>query len=178
MKSWSQFLVEKTEHEFSSTQVQVPQHIAKQILEWSKKNIPDSELAEDGREDNIHVTVLFGLHTNESGPVKAVLTGEKPVTFELGEISLFQSERHDVVKFSVHSPDLERLNKKLRDECEYTSNFPKYVPHCTIAYVRSGTGKKYAGNKDFAGTKVTVDEVLFSDKLRDKTPIKLTGKDS
>jgi 2'-5' RNA ligase len=176
MKSWNQFLLEKTEHEFSSTQVNLPVAIAKRIRAWGREFIPDSALFPgEGREDEVHVTVLFGLHGNDVDEVREVLRGVGPIKLTLGKSSIFEGEKFDVVKLSVVSADLVQLNKKLRDKCEHTLTHPKYVPHCTVAYVKKGLGRKFVGDDSFDGVEVTVGEVLFSDKFRVKSVVRLGG---
>jgi hypothetical protein len=176
MRNWKQFLLEKTEHEYSSTHVNLPHALAEKVMKFGKKLIPDSDVydIEDyGREDDCHVTILYGLHDKTPDRVKKVVKGEKPITFEIKETSVFENEEYDVVKFTVESKDLHRLNEKLRKNCSFSSTHPKYEPHCTIAYVKKGTGKKYAGNTEFSGTTVTVDEIVFSNQYRIKTKIVL-----
>ena len=174
MKTWQQFLLEKAEHEFSSTQVNLPESIAGKIHRWGCQFIPNSDIyPEEGREDEMHVTVLFGLHDNEPDDVEEALEGESPIKLTLGKTSIFEAEKYDVVKLGVESDDLHRINAKLRDRCEHTMTYPEYKPHCTIAYVKKGMGKKYIGNDKFAGTKLEIDEVLFSNKRREKISIRL-----
>lgn len=174
MKTWQQFLLEKAEHEFSSTQVNLPGSIASKIRHWGHQFVSDSDVdPEEGREDEVHVTVLFGLHDNEPDDVEAALEGEGPIKLTLGKTSIFECDKYDVVKLDVNSEDLHRLNAKLRDHCEHTQTHPQYKPHCTIAYVKKGVGKKYIGSDKFAGTKLEIDEVLFSNKSRVKTAIRL-----
>jgi len=176
MKTWKQFLLEK-QHDYSSTQVNLPTDIAQKIMKWSHQFIAEEDVyTEDdhGRETEPHVTVLFGLHDNDAHSLKNALKGEKKVTMELKETSIFESAQYDVVKFTVESEDLYRLNRKISDACENTQSHPSYSPHCTISYVKKGTGKKYIGNKEFDGTKLIIDHILFSDKNRDKTKIALT----
>lgn len=174
MMTWQQFLLEKTEHEFSSTQVNLPAAVAKRVRAWGKEFVPDSALFPgEGREDEVHVTVLFGLHGNDVSEVREVLRGVGPVKLRLGKSSIFEGGEFDVVKLGVVSADLVRLNKLLRDGCEHTLTHPKYVPHCTVAYVKKGLGKRFVGDGSFDGVVVTVGEVLFSDKSRTKSAIRL-----
>jgi 2'-5' RNA ligase len=87
--------------------------------------------------------------------------GFGPIELTLGEISIFENEDQDVVKISVVSPDLVRLNKIISDNLDHTDTFT-YTPHVTLGYVKPGAGQKYVGRKDFAGTKVKIKEILFS----------------
>lgn len=169
-------MLERTEHEFSSTQVNLPLSIASKMIRWGRELIPDKALyvkdGDFGREEEVHVTVLFGLHANKADQVKEILEGEPPIHLTIGKTSIFESQEYDVVKFSVESEDLKRLNQKLR-ACEHTNTHPSYIPHCTIAYVKKGLGKKYVGKDKFDGTEIVLHEVLFSNKSRIKTHIPL-----
>lgn len=179
MKTWSLFLIEKEgEFHYSCVMADFPNSIATQIRKWGKNLIEKDDLytkeAEGGLETEIHVTVLYGLHDTKPNQVVSLLKGHSPIRLKLGAVSIFETNpEYDVVKLSVESEDLKKLNRLLRKECKYTSDFPKYIPHCTIAYVKKGRGKKYAGNKKFAGTSVTVRELEFSSKNGKKTKIKL-----
>lgn len=172
MKTWKQFLEEKAEHEFSSTQVNLPEPIAGKIRRWGHQFVADEDVdPKEGREDEVHVTVLFGLHADEPDEVEEALEGTGPVRLTLGKTSIFECAEYDVVKLDVESEDLHRLNKKLADCCQHTQTHPTYKPHCTISYVKKGRGKKYVGNDKFAGTSVEINEVLFSNKNRVKTAV-------
>jgi 2'-5' RNA ligase len=183
MTKWEQFLVEKKgqTYDFSSTQIDLPVEIARKIVAWGKENIPDDQLHVDedggkGREDEIHVTVLFGLHDATPFRVRSVLEGHKPIKIELGTTSVFtNSDQFDVVKINVISPDLHELNKALKDACPHTCKYD-YSPHVTVAYVKKGKGWQHGRDDEFLGEKFVADEVTFSSKLKKKTKIKL-GRD-
>lgn len=165
-------------HKFSSTQIQLPKSIGA-IMARLAAEIPDTELAQDGREDDHHVTVKYGLHTNQVADVRAILKDEPPVAVRFGKTSLFDSAEtkndYDVVKVVVESGDLKRLNAKISKALEVTDTYPTYKPHATIAYVKAGRGYKYSGRDDLVGEEVIVDTVYFSNKDGDKIPISLGG---
>jgi hypothetical protein len=98
-----------------------------------------------GFEDKPHTTILFGFHEEKGtlSKIKKLLKGQGEIEVILEGITLFESEKYDVVKFDVHSEELTRLNQLMKDNFDYTNNFPEYHPHMTIAYVKSGKGKKY-----------------------------------
>lgn len=179
MKTWEQFLLEQIS-EYSSTQVNLPLPIANKIKKWAKNFIKEDDLYDKdqphyGRENEFHITILYGLHANNSKHIQKLLEKETPIKLELKETSIFESKEYDVVKFTVKSEDLKRFNKKIVKNCDHTTNFPQYSPHCTIAYVKKGTGKKYIGNKEFDKVKIIVNNMLFSDKNRIKTKINLVN---
>ena len=173
---------EKTQvkYDFSSTQVNLPTRISNKIIAWGKENIDDKDVyrvgEKFGREDEIHVTVLYGLHEEKVEPVREIVEGEPPVELELGEVTAFTNNvKFDVIKLTVISPDLRRIHKKLKESLEFTSDYPQYQPHCTIAYVRSGTATQYTGTAPFRGEKIKLDHIVFSSKNGEKTRIKLKG---
>lgn len=96
-----------------------------------------------GLETEPHVTLLFGLHPEVSEKeVSDVVRNFKYDSCKLYNVSTFNNEKYDVLKFDVEGPCLHDVNKQLR-ELPHTSNFPDYHPHMTIAYLKPGAGKKY-----------------------------------
>lgn len=97
-----------------------------------------------GLEDEPHVTILYGLHEEvRLEDVKKHLIPLKKIKGKLTNISYFEPNDYDVLKFDVESPYLNMLNKRITDNFPFTSDFPDYHPHMTIAYLNKGTGKKY-----------------------------------
>lgn len=166
----------------SNTQVEFSKEQAKPFEDFRNtvidpKDVADKSVLPEYAKDGIHqiephITVKYGLHTNDHEDVMPTLKGEKPVEIELGKTSVFKgSEKkipgtdkpvpYDVVTVKVKSSDLKRLNKKLTEGSENTTTFP-YDPHVTLAYVKAGEGEKYAGRTDFEGQKYTFNGVTFS----------------
>ncbi|MCK9459664.1 MAG: 2'-5' RNA ligase family protein [Proteobacteria bacterium] len=177
MLTWQQYLEKHgTSYDYSSVQVDIPQHLAKKIIAWGKKHIPEKELYKEGshfgRENEIHVTILYGLHTSKSEEVKEIVKGNA-IKFTLGKISIFEHDaKYDVVKIEVQGQSLHQLNKKLK-QLKHTSSFPTYCPHVTLAYVKKGQGKKYIGINEFSGEIIAAKEIIFSSKDDTKVKIKL-----
>jgi len=97
-----------------------------------------------GLEDEPHCTLLFGLHDNEIDTNK-VLDVMKQFSFgnvKAHNISLFENENYDVLKFDIKGDNLHKANSALK-QFPYTSNFPNYHPHMTIGYLHPGMGAKY-----------------------------------
>jgi 2'-5' RNA ligase len=152
-------------HKFASTQINLPADIANALMEWGQDNIPDELLAEDGREGQPHVTVLYGLHDDNRVDVQAAAIGMGPIRVSIGHIDIFEADEYDVVFATVHSPDLFRLRGRL-ERLEHTSTYPEYKPHATIAYVKKGTGKVFKDQwpaLDIGG-EVTLDTFYLSDR--------------
>ncbi len=170
-----------TEKKVSSTQVNIPESEKKPFIDYAN-SIPEKELyseikngvEEYGKETEPHVTALYGLKTTNPKDVEKVIKDYGDIELELGKTSLFKQDNYDVLKVDVKSDDLKAINKKLRDNLEYKSDFPDYKPHLTIAYLKPGEGKKYVGDTRFEGKKIKLSELLFSDPDYKKTPIKLS----
>jgi 2'-5' RNA ligase/Mlc titration factor MtfA (ptsG expression regulator) len=169
---------------FSSTQINLPDEIAGRVAK-AAKNISAADLAEEGREPEPHVTVKFGLHTDDAEAVRKLIESEPPIRVRIGKSSVFPAteasgqrggSQHDVVKLDVHSEDLHRLNAKIASALEHTDTHPEYKPHVTLAYVKPGVGQKYVGMTDLEGTETTIDHVVFSGKGGQKVEIPLRGK--
>lgn len=115
-----------------------------EILKYIKPEDLYTEERGYGLEKDPHATVLYGFHDDVKSEDVLDLLNE-PVEITLKKISIFENEDkpYDVVKFELESKGLEELNSLMRDKFDYTNDYPDYNPHCTIAYVKKGKGKKY-----------------------------------
>ena len=104
-----------------------------------------------GLETEPHTTLLYGLHSDEIDDNHVMDASTKhpiPKTLRLHNPSLFQNEKYDVLKFDVDSDHLHKINSELK-KFPFTSDYPDYHPHTTVAYLKKGMGEKYA--KDLSG---------------------------
>lgn len=169
-------------YSFSSVQVNLPDQLAQKIIKWGKDNIPDEDLYKEdnghlGREDEIHVTVLYGLHSESPIQTKELTSKVPAFPIELTTISLFTTnDLFDVIKIGVDSSDLVALNEKLRKNVQHTNKHGAYQPHITVAYVKKGLGWKYNGMAEFDGEIFTANHVIFSSRSGTKERIPLTAK--
>ncbi len=101
-----------------------------------------------GLEEDPHITLLFGLHPEVTlKQVTGVLDKYTFTGCRVYKPSLFVNPKYDVLKFDIAymargGAFLDKINKDLK-QFPYTSDFPDYHPHMTIAYLQPGTGKKY-----------------------------------
>ena len=168
-------------YDYSSVHVDIPKEIADDIIKWGRKEISDREIfvmPRDpglGREDEIHATVLYGLHTDKPDQVQKLVSGQEPPKVRLGKVEVFTNpDKYDVVVIHVISHDLRRLNKMLRDNVAYTNKYDSYRPHVTIAYVKKGKGWQYRGTDIWEGREFTCNHLVFSST--DGTKHKITFK--
>lgn len=169
-----------TSGKFSSTQVNIEEPLKGQIVDWIKSITLESDLAEDGIETDSHITVKYGLHTDDADAVCRLIENLPPIRATLGKTSIFEvsksdGRRFDVVKIDIDSDDLHRFNKIISDSLEHTDTFPNYHPHLTLAYVKAGHGPRYAGLTRFEGTELVFDWLTYSSKQQEHTDIDLCG---
>lgn len=176
-------------YDYQSTQVNLQDRDSKDIIDFAKK-IPEDELSKDptdnykaaqtGREDQPHITTLYGLGNDVTkDDIQKVLGDIKPFEVKLGKTSLFENDKYDVLKVDIDSPELRLVNKKLKALPTPGETFKDYKPHITIAYLKKGEGKKYSGNTTFEGKTITFNELTFSrsDGVQIKIPLKETVDD-
>ncbi len=162
---------------FSTTQFDLPDDVAGVVLSMKSQIHPD-DLASDEHAgpDFPHITIKYGLHTDDPDEVRAAFAGESPVSITLGETSVFENEDGDVVKIEVDGKQIRRLNARLSERLRHTTTHADYMPHVTIARVRSGLGEKYAAKLSaLRGKSIAFDRVSFSNRYRVKTSIPLDG---
>ena len=161
-------------HEYSSTQVNFSPEATKEFLSSQKSLINKNDLYKPnsgmGLEINPHVTILFGIHAKHpSIDLMNIIETYPKITVTLGDISIFKGiekdDPFDVVKVDVRCPDLHVLNYILMDSCENTQDFPEYIPHATVAFVKPDTCDYLEGLNRFSGICFLADCVIFSDQL-------------
>jgi 2'-5' RNA ligase len=97
-----------------------------------------------GLETEPHTTLLYGLHEEvTTDQIKNVIRSIIFSSCEIKDASIFENEKYDVLKFNVSGEGLVEANNLLK-QFPFTSNYPDYHPHMTIAYIKSGIGEKYA----------------------------------
>lgn len=163
---------EKTAYKFGCLMLKT------ELKNWSKflNLIDDNDLYDDetnhyGKEKEVHVTVLYGLHEEVMlQDIKNILHDvELPISATVVGVSIFDNKDYDVLKFELKSNELTKLNKLLK-KLPFTSNFPDYKPHMTIAYLKKGCSDKYLEefklNKEYT---IEFNQFKFSESNGNKT---------
>ncbi|MCC6681917.1 MAG: 2'-5' RNA ligase family protein [Phycisphaeraceae bacterium] len=139
-------------------------------------------MAPDGRENEPHITVKFGLHSADPQQVANLLKGIGPIRVKFGRISHFPPAPYSrggaVLKYDIESPDLMAINALISDRLEVTDTYKHYVPHATIAYVQPGFVAKYEGDGALTGKEATIDKIMFAGADGKRYEITLRGKAS
>lgn len=110
-----------------------------------KDDVYDDGSGKYGVEAEPHVTILYGLHDDKFkfDDLKEMLPPVSTMTAILSAISHFECPEYDVLKFDVDAPKYHHVNKRIRDKFQYTTDYPEYHPHMTLAYLKKGCGCKY-----------------------------------
>ena len=168
-------------YDFSSVHIDLPKPIAEEIIDWGRKHITDNDIFVSqsepsfGREDEIHSTVLYGIHSDKSNELKKLVNGEKPISVKLDKIEVFDNPPNfDVVVIKVISEDMNRLNKLFKEKLEYTNKYKSFRPHVTIAYVKKGRGYKHKRIKKWIGKEFKANYLVFSSTNGTKEKIPLS----
>lgn len=167
-------------YDHSSTQVDLPEQIAREVMVWGKANFPKADLCTTGDahglEDEIHCTLLYGLTVEGPSGVADFFKKVKPFEVRLGIINAFKDDKHhDVIKIDVESPIMEKLHYALRENFKNKSTRPTYCPHVTIAYVKKGKADRFIGDEKFRGVVFKVNAITYSSKDGKKIQMPLLG---
>jgi hypothetical protein len=115
-----------------------------------------------GLEDEHHVTLLYGLHSDEvdEADVMAISADDIP-GITLSNLSTFESKDYDVLKFDATCDKLHEINANLA-KLPHTTSFPDYHPHATIAYLKPGCAEKYINEFKTYENIVEPQEIVYS----------------
>ena len=90
----------------------------------------------------VHITVAFGININTDINLIKEIVRNRPSYFQITELSLFENDNFDIIKFDVMSSDLRILNHIIKSKMEVKSIYNEYHPHLTVAYVPKGMGRE------------------------------------
>lgn len=153
---------EASKYQFSSVQANLYVPESDRVMEFGRALIPDEDLVDvTARENEPHVTVLYGLHTANPDDIREIIEGEPAFAVEVGKVRIFRQDDRDVVYVEAFSESFQRLHDKL-SVLTHTSTHPTYTPHITLAYVKKGAADKHEGRADLEGTSFPVTSLMFS----------------
>lgn len=126
-----------------------------------------------GLEDNPHCTLLYGLHDIVTlNQVQSITDSFTYGNCELYNVSIFESNEYDVLKFNVRGKNLNETNTELK-KLPHTSDYPNYQPHLTISYLQKGTGKKYVEKLKNNTYVVASEHIIVSEVNGDSTKLSI-----
>ena len=139
-----------------------------------------TEDAPNGIPTEKHITVKYGILTEDVEEVASVVAGTLPIVVKLGRAGVFHNEDAAVIRLSVESPDLQRLNQKVCKRLKTVETHPGYKPHLTIAYMVQKKDDPYYYraffSDEFEGREFFADRVVFSAAGGDRYSILLNGE--
>lgn len=177
-KHWDKFLMEKKNGDYSYGCVMLDVKISKDKWAEIQALVSDEDIFEGnqyGREDEPHITLLYGIHNDvPDNDVADICEDFEPVTVEVKKVGLFKTDEYDVVKFDIDSKELNGFNDKLK-ELPYTNGYPDYKAHMTICYVKPGKGDsiKKTINESIEDMEFSCSEITYSTAYDGKMKIQL-----
>lgn len=116
-------------------------------LEELFDQIDQNDLHEKGVERDPHVTVVGNIPVSISPDslLRSAL-GQTIEKLKLTTVTYFECEEYDVLKWDLDSDSVDELRSihdPIVEKFKIEEKYPDYHPHSTIAYLKSGTGKKY-----------------------------------
>lgn len=162
-------------YDFSSTQINLPFSLSTLIVNWGTIHLSNDIIFQVdgnyGRENEIHITLLYGLLQDKPEEVEKYISRFNSFKVQLGKVSKFDNNpKFDVVKIDVISDELVKLNSLLKVKFRHANRYPVYHPHVTIAYINKGEDCNF-DKEAFEGTEFEVKSVIYSSKDGVKTPI-------
>lgn len=152
-------------HENASTQINVPKSVAEQIIRIGRELIPDEHLAGEGRVEQPHVTVKYGIDPKEQ-VLRQTLAGHAAFVVQLGKVIVFTNSDNNAggtpVVIEVHGDALAELHQVVMDAIGTLPDELPYTPHITVAYVKPEEAQHYAGDDAFGGIEFEAAAVALS----------------
>jgi 2'-5' RNA ligase len=154
-----------------------PQETVNDVLTISEQ-LAEEDLAGHGREDEVHVTVCYGINTDDYEAIKDIIAATVAFEVTIGKTGTFPpskfSEGAAPVFLAVSSPELTQLNKDLQASgCFKPSDFPDFHPHMTLGYVKEEAASKYDGVDALEGRTFKVTSLIISDRNKQQTEVPL-----
>ncbi len=167
---------DKEGYDYGTLMLRLPTRLANQVEAIGSKIKPE-DLHAKGAEDDPHITVVYGIETDDPKVVKHAMRRQGPITARMGKLSLFENDDYDVLKIEVESDDLHRAHNAVFEGCPAKKLYPEYSPHVTVAYLKPGAGDAYVEeNHPLEGSECAFNDAVFSDTHAFKTDIPLSGK--
>jgi len=154
-------------YDYSSTQLNLPEILGNELVEWAEDHIDPDDLGSGGIEMEPHVTVKYGLMPNVgASDVARVVKDQTPVAMTFGPNYVFagQDQGGGVPLYvSVTSDDAGHLNGIIKRSLANVETHTNYTPHVTIAYIKHSAVSKYVGQRSpLYGMHITLGDLTYS----------------
>lgn len=165
---------------YACIMIKMPPKLAAGVKSFQKSIRPEElipEEADGGLEDDIHVTLIYGVFDAQQTLISSALSKLQPFALQIGPITSFEtSPEHDVLKFDiVESPMLHSIHNAIKAIYPNDQKYDEFKPHMTIAYLKKGSAQKYTGvGNDITGRVIMVKHIIWSNTESQKSTIKLS----
>ena len=162
---------------YGNTQVPIPpESEASQALKAMRDDIPDDVLGAGGKETDPHITLRYGIQSDDTSELATFLAQQKPFEVMLGRLTTFPMGEDGVpLIVTAEARELRLLEKEIDKHGDFIDRtFPEYKPHATVAYIKDEkTAKIISGDQRAMGTLFMVDAIEISKKDGTKERIAL-----
>lgn len=136
------------EYAFLMVNYKMPEFIKALQKKIKKEELYIDEDNDDyGLEKESHVTLVPCLDNDvDLDKLKTYLKDISEYDIVITNISKFECDNFDVLKCAVKSENLKKTNKEIKKDFKTHSEYDKYEPHLTIAYMKHGMADKYLTN--------------------------------
>lgn len=163
--------------------VNLPPDLAEGVRRYASRMpselLVKTEDATTGVPDDIHITIKYGLLTDNPMDIADVIVGTEPIVVRLGGASIFHNEKEAVLKLLVQSAGLKALHNKICSRMDTANTYREYKPHVTVAYLVKKDDDPYYYREffsdEFEGMEFVVDQTIFSTKGGQKSIISFNG---
>lgn len=160
-------------HKHSSVLFVLPSGSAAKTMEIAER-IPDEELGVDGREDDPHITIRYGVK-DDVDFLGELIGDQKPFSATLGKTHVFEvsesSAKQAPVVVEVDAPELHALHDLISEKMGTRADDFEYKPHVTLAYVNPEFASKYDGLDWCEGISFEVSSVVLSKKSGNRVSV-------
>jgi len=130
----------------ASTQFILPKEIVP-IIKGIQDKIDPEDWTEDGKETEIHLTLMFGIvgGVKSKKLVADFIAGQKEIEVQISKLEIFKPNEKDfeVLVVRVKGAEIHSLRRKIEKAVPNEQTYPEYKPHITIGYLKRDTGVKY-----------------------------------
>lgn len=160
-------------HKNASTQINLPADAAAKVVEASKR-VADEDLGADGREDEPHITIKYGVK-DDVALLSQVVAAQQPFNVSLGKTHVFEageiSAGQSPIVVEAHAPELKALHDAVNKAMSTRKDDFDYNPHATLAYVKPATAQKYNGLDWAEGISFPVNGIVLSTKSGERITV-------
>jgi hypothetical protein len=153
----------------------VPEAVACLLLAFARSALPADDLAGEGVEPVPHLTVLYGIQSDDPEPLAELCREFPPAEVVLGRTCVLGAGRWDVLVVEARSYDLWDVRREAEKVVRWRDSLG-FRPHVTLARMRRGAAARWAEDPRFHGLRFTVPALTFSTRHRLKTSLPLLGE--